>query len=85
MSSPLRLPPCLYWTIHNQMEAGSILVQRKSCSHSLHIAGYLDREERQSHMEHGLYTQALKRMGGKWLIWHEHFSTPYDSHGEDHL
>ncbi len=24
------------------------------------------------------YTQVLRKVGGKWLIWHEHLSVPYD-------
>jgi len=31
-----------------------------------------------AHSELGRYTQVLKKVNGKWLIWHEHFSVPYD-------
>ncbi len=31
-----------------------------------------------THSETGRYTQVDKREGGKWLIWHEHFSVPFD-------
>lgn len=31
-----------------------------------------------THSENGRYTQVLKKVDGKWLIWHEHFSVPYD-------
>jgi uncharacterized protein (TIGR02246 family) len=30
------------------------------------------------HSEVGRYTQVLKKVNGKWLIWHEHVSVPYD-------
>jgi ketosteroid isomerase-like protein len=31
-----------------------------------------------THTERGRYTQILKKTNGKWRIWHEHFSAPYD-------
>ncbi len=34
------------------------------------------------HSEKGRYTQVLKKVDGKWLIWHEHFSVPYDPETE---
>ncbi len=31
-----------------------------------------------THSQRSRYTQVLRKIGGKWLIWHEHFSVPYD-------
>jgi ketosteroid isomerase-like protein len=31
-----------------------------------------------AHRERARYTQVLRKVGGKWLIWHEHFTVPYD-------
>jgi uncharacterized protein (TIGR02246 family) len=30
------------------------------------------------HTENGRYTQVLRKVDGKWLIWHEHLSVPYN-------
>jgi ketosteroid isomerase-like protein len=30
------------------------------------------------HFERGRGTHVFKKIDGKWLIWHEHFSVPYD-------
>jgi ketosteroid isomerase-like protein len=31
-----------------------------------------------THNQRSRYTQVLRKIGGKWLICHEHFSVPYD-------
>jgi len=31
-----------------------------------------------THHQRSRYTQVLKKVNGKWLIWHEHFSVPFD-------
>jgi len=31
-----------------------------------------------AHNERGRFTQVLKKVNGRWLIWHEHLSVPYD-------
>lgn len=32
-----------------------------------------------SHNERARFTGVLKKVNGKWLVWHEHLSVPYDS------
>lgn len=36
------------------------------------------RDQSGAHRELARYTQILKKSNGKWLIWHEHSSLPYD-------
>jgi ketosteroid isomerase-like protein len=31
-----------------------------------------------THRQRSRHTQILKKVSGKWLIWHEHFSIPFD-------
>jgi ketosteroid isomerase-like protein len=31
-----------------------------------------------THFQRSRCTDVLKKIDGKWLIWHEHFSVPYD-------
>jgi quercetin dioxygenase-like cupin family protein len=39
---------------------------------------WTDKSGANSHRLRYRYTQILKRADGKWLIWHEHLSVPYD-------
>jgi ketosteroid isomerase-like protein len=36
------------------------------------------KDESGAHSERARWTQILKKVNGKWLIWHEHYSVPYD-------
>jgi len=45
-------------------------------THSIISMDWTDKQG--EHHEIGRYTQILKKVDGKWLIWHEHFSVPYD-------
>jgi ketosteroid isomerase-like protein len=45
-------------------------------THSILSMDWTDKQG--AHHEVGRYTQILKKIDGKWVIWHEHFSLPYD-------
>jgi len=63
--------------IHMEVEAISVVVSGDlAATHSTVPFSWTDKSG--AHRERGRYTQVLKKVSGKWLIWHEHFSVPYD-------
>jgi len=49
-----------------------------AAAHYTLLMTWTDKSGGRSHRLRYRYTQILKRAGGKWLIWHEHLSVPYD-------
>jgi ketosteroid isomerase-like protein len=45
-------------------------------AHSIIRVTWTDKSGR--HSQTSRYTQVDKKEGGKWLIWHEHYSVPFD-------
>ena len=39
---------------------------------------YTDPERKVPHSEIARFTMVFKRIDGRWLVWHEHYSLPYD-------
>jgi ketosteroid isomerase-like protein len=63
--------------IHDGIEEMSIVVSGDlAAAHYILPVSWTDKSG--VHSERGRYTQVLKKVNGKWLIWHEHFSVPYD-------
>jgi ketosteroid isomerase-like protein len=63
--------------IHGGFEAISVVVSGDlAAAHYTLSLSYTDTGGR--HSERGRFTQVLKKVNGKWQIWHEHFSFPYD-------
>lgn len=63
--------------INDGMEAIPIVVSGDlAAAHYTLSVSWTDKSG--AHSERGRYTQILKKVCGKWLIWHEHFSVPYD-------
>jgi uncharacterized protein (TIGR02246 family) len=63
--------------IHQSMEAISIVVSGDlAAAHYTLPLTYTDKSG--AHNVRGRFTQVLKKVGGRWLIWHEHLSVPYD-------
>jgi ketosteroid isomerase-like protein len=63
--------------VHMGIEAIVVVVSGDlAATHSVVPLTWTDKNG--AHTERGRYTQVLKKVGGKWLIWHEHFSVPYD-------
>ena len=63
--------------IHTSMEEIAVV-----SSGDLAVARYtllLDfKDKGVAHNQRGRFTQVLKKVNGRWLIWHEHLSVPYD-------
>jgi len=63
--------------IHGGFEDISVVVGGDlAAAHYTLTLSYKDKTG--SHSESGRFTQVLKKVNGRWLIWHEHFSLPYD-------
>ena len=43
-----------------------------------YIMPFSETDKAGKHSKRGRETQVLRKVNGKWLIWHEHFSVPYD-------
>jgi uncharacterized protein (TIGR02246 family) len=59
-------------------------IEALSVDHDLAVAicvahvTYTDPERKVPHSETGRFTMVFKRIDGRWLVWHEHYSLPYD-------
>jgi PhnB protein len=59
-------------------------IEALSIDHDLAVAvcvahvTYTDPERKVPHSEIGRFTMVFKSVDGKWLVWHEHYSLPYD-------
>jgi ketosteroid isomerase-like protein len=63
--------------VHAGMEAISVVVSGDlGAAHYTLPLTFTDKDG--THSIRGRFTQVLKRVGGRWLIWHEHLSVPYD-------
>jgi ketosteroid isomerase-like protein len=63
--------------IEMKVEAISVVVSGDlAATHSTVPFSWTDRSG--VYRERARYTQVLRKVHGKWLIWHEHFSVPYD-------
>ena len=63
--------------VHASMEAISVVVSGDlAAAHYTLPLSYTDKNG--AHKVRNRFTQVLKRVNGKWLIWHEHLSVPYD-------
>jgi ketosteroid isomerase-like protein len=63
--------------IQDRLESPAILVSGAlATAHYTLIVNWTDKSG--THAERGRYTQILMKTNGKWRIWHEHFSVPYD-------
>ena len=64
-------------SFHDRFESGSVLISGDlAAGHYTLVVKWTDKSG--THTERGRYTQILKKTNGKWRIWHEHFSVPYD-------
>ena len=63
--------------IHAEMEGVSVVVSGDLAA-AHYVMPFSWTDESGSYSERARYTQVLKRVNGKWLIWHEHFSVPFD-------
>ena len=62
---------------HPRLEAMSIVVSADlAAAHFILPIQWTDKNG--SHFERGRGTHIFKKIDGKWLIWHEHFSVPFD-------
>jgi ketosteroid isomerase-like protein len=62
---------------HPRLEAMSIVVSGDlAAAHFILPIKWTDKNG--SHLERGRGTHIFKKIDGKWLIWHEHFSVPFD-------
>jgi ketosteroid isomerase-like protein len=63
---------------HAAMEGGIAVVVSGdlAAAHYIIVNNWTDKNG--THHQRSRYTQVLRKIGGKWLIWHEHFSVPYD-------
>jgi ketosteroid isomerase-like protein len=62
---------------HAKMEGLSIEVSGNlAAAHGIIINSWTDKSG--THHQRSRYTQILKKVNGKWLIWREHFSVPFD-------
>ena len=63
--------------VRDRLESASILVSGDlAAAHYILTVNWTDKSG--PHTERGRYTQVLKKTNGRWQIWHEHLSVPYD-------
>jgi ketosteroid isomerase-like protein len=63
--------------IHSTMEAISIVTcDDLAVAHYTLSVKWTGKDG--AHSQRGRFSQVLKKVNGKWLIWHEHYSVPFD-------
>jgi len=63
--------------IHDTMEEIAVVSSGDlAVAHYTLLLEFKDKDG--THKQRERFTQVLKKVNGKWLIWHEHLSVPYD-------